>query len=161
MHYFVNIGSNLGVRELNISRALREIERLYGYFEISRKEESEPWGFDSPNSFINMAVMFITDDTPEQVLANMQSIERGISPAPHRRPDGSYADRKIDIDIMAADEERISLPGLEIPHPQLANRLFFLRPFMELAPGWRHPDTGLTCAEMIENLEKASASDSE
>lgn len=71
MHYFVNIGSNLGVRELNISRALREIERLYGYFEISRKEESEPWGFDSPNSFINMAVMFITDDTPEQVLANM------------------------------------------------------------------------------------------
>lgn len=152
MHYFVNIGSNLGNRELNITRAVREIEKRYGYFELSKKEESKPWGFDSPFKFINVAMMFISDDSPEEVLKSLQEIERQFSPASHRHPDGSYADRVIDIDIMAADEEKISLPGLEIPHPHLAERRFFLHPFAQLAPAWRHPDNGLTCDEMLEKL---------
>lgn len=152
MHYFVNIGSNLGNRELNVTRAVREIEKSYGYFELSKKEESKPWGFDSPNSFINVAMMFISDDAPAVVLDNLRRIERQISPAPHRTADGKYADRMIDIDIMAIDELVIDEESLKVPHPQLARRLFFLRPFMELAPGWRHPLSGLTCEEMISIL---------
>ena len=50
MHYFLNIGSNLGNVRLNISRALRALEEKYGYFETSRIVESRPWGFISPNT---------------------------------------------------------------------------------------------------------------
>ena len=56
MHYFLNIGSNLGNTKLNISRALRALEEKYGYFETSKIMESKPWGFVSPHSFANLAV---------------------------------------------------------------------------------------------------------
>ena len=57
MHYFLNIGSNLGNRKLNISRTLRALEESFGYFEVSRMVESRPWGFVSDNTFANVAVM--------------------------------------------------------------------------------------------------------
>lgn len=152
MHYFLNIGSNLGNVKLNISRALRELEARYGYFETSKMVESEPWGFESDHKFSNIAVMVITDKTPEEVLADLKEIEAKLNPTPHRTPEGGYADRVLDIDIMAVDDMVVDLPGLQIPHPHLAKRKFFLEPFDQLAPMWRHPVTGLTCAEMLDNL---------
>lgn len=152
MHYFVNIGSNLGVRALNISRAVRAIESRFGYFEISKMMESEPQGFDSVNLFSNVAVMFISDKEPAEVLEILQEIERELNPTPHRYADGSYADRVLDIDIMAVDELEIRTPRLKVPHPRLAERRFFLQPFAELAPLWRHPATGLTCEQMLARL---------
>lgn len=156
VHYFLNIGSNLGNRKLNISRALRALEARYGYFETSSMVESRPWGFLSPNSFANIAVMVITDKTPADVLADIKEIEAELNPTPHRTPDGRYADRVIDIDIMAADDLTVDTPDLTIPHIHLAERRFFLEPFAELAPLWRHPATGLTCAEMLSRLPAPS-----
>ena len=144
MHYFINIGSNLGQRVLNISKATRAVEERFGYFEISHKVESEPLGFDSTNVF--------SDKTPEEVHGILQEIERRLDPRPHRNADGSYRDRTIDIDIVAVDELQIDTDTLKVPHPHLAERRFFLEPMAELAPDWRHPATGLTCAEMLEKL---------
>ena len=39
MNYFINIGSNLGDRRLNISRALQRIMGLYGWFDMSKAME--------------------------------------------------------------------------------------------------------------------------
>ena len=47
---FVNIGSNLGNRRLNLSRAMRAINAEFGDFEMSHVVESEPWGFPSSTS---------------------------------------------------------------------------------------------------------------
>lgn len=152
IHYFLNIGSNLGNRKLNISRALRELEALYGYFEVSKIFESKPWGFVSENDFMNVAVMVVTDKKPEEVLADILAIEKKLNPSSHRDARGGYADRILDIDIMAADDIIIDSPQLTVPHRHLAERLFFLKPFAELAPMWKHPANGLTCAEMIDNL---------
>ena len=66
MHYFLNIGSNLGNRKLNISRALRAIEEKFGYFEVSKIYESRPWGYDSDNEFANIAVMVVSDVAPDR-----------------------------------------------------------------------------------------------
>ncbi len=155
MHYFLNIGSNLGNTALNISRAVRRIEEAFGYFEISHTVESEPFGFDSTNLFRNVGLMIISDKRPEEVLRILQEIEKGISPASHRGADGGYVDRVIDIDIVAADEVVVDTPELRIPHPGLAERRFFLEPMAELAPGWRHPQTGQTPAEMLALLPAA------
>ena len=139
---FVNIGSNLGNRRLNLSRAIRAIGEEFGEYEISHVVESEPWGFDSTHSFLNVCVMFRSDLAPLEILHRLQSIERGISPASHRNPDGTYADRIIDIDIVAIDVIRegkpellvMDTPELTLPHPRLKERDFFLRPLLELAP---------------------------
>lgn len=152
MHYFLNIGSNLGNVKLNISRALRAIEEKFGYFETSSIMESRPWGFVSPNIFANLAVMIVSDRTPQEVLGDLKEIESRLNPTPHRDKNGGYADRVLDIDIMAADNLHIEEESLTLPHPHLAERRFFLAPFNELAPLWRHPVTGLSCAEMLAAL---------
>lgn len=157
----VNLGSNLGNRRLNLSRAMNRIGRRFGNFDVSHVVESEAWGFDSPHRFANMAMMFFTDEEPQAILAALQTIEREMGGGPHRNPDGSYADRLIDIDIMAIDDMTLDLPAqgeelpaLRVPHPHLAERRFFLEPMAELAPAWRHPATGLTPAGMLAALKR-------
>lgn len=154
MHYFLNIGSNLGNPKLNLSRGLRALEEKFGYFETSKIMESKPWGFVSPHTFANMAVMVISDKSPVEVLADIHEIEARYNTTSHRDKHGNYRDRTLDIDIMAVDDEVIDTEELKVPHPHLAERDFFLTPFAELAPMWRHPLTGLTCAEMLERLPK-------
>lgn len=150
--YLINLGSNLGDRRLNLSRAMRAVGAEFGDFEMSHVVESEPWGFDSTNSFLNVGMAFNSDLPPEEVLGRLQRVERSISPAPHRDASGGYADRVIDIDIVAVDREIIDTPSLRVPHPSLAERRFFLEPLAELAPGWTHPDSGLTAAQMLARL---------
>lgn len=151
-YYFLNIGSNLGNRKLNLSRALRALEREYGYFETSGIIESSPWGFLSPHRFANIAVMIVTDKSPRQVLESIKGIEKMYNGSPHRNSDGGYCDRELDIDIVAVDSLVVNDPDLKIPHPHLAERSFFLQPMAELAPAWKHPLSGLTCSEMLARL---------
>ena len=139
MYVFLNIGSNLGDRRLNISRAVRALEREFGYFELSKTVESKPEGFMSPNVFLNVGMMVITDLEPIEVLHKIQAIEKEISPDSHRDQNGDYVDRVIDIDIIAIDEMVIESEELQVPHPRMHERRFVLDPMRELAPGWVHP----------------------
>ncbi len=150
MLVFVNIGSNLGDRRRNISRAVTEIGRRFGYFELSHIMESEPWGFESANPFLNIAMVFRSDEAPLDILHALQKIERDLgarlatenashfiptpnAPAdPHRTPDGTYRDRFIDIDIMTIEGVRMQTPELTLPHPHLKERPFFMQPLQEL-----------------------------
>lgn len=148
----VNIGSNLGLVRLNLSKAMRRIGMEFGDFEMSHTVESEPFGFDSTHKFLNVCMVFQTDLDPEALLDKLQEIEREISPEPHRNPDGSYRDRVIDIDLIAIEDVQMHTDRLTLPHPALAERRFFLEPLKEVAPGWRHPSTGMTAADMLAKL---------
>ena len=152
MKYYLNIGSNLGNRLLHLTRAMKAIGEEFGPYETSHKVESDPWGFDSTNRFVNIGVTIESDLDPEEVLARLQIIEKSISSRGHRRWDGSYNDREIDIDIMAADGLTYNSPTLQIPHRHLSKRDFFLKPLAELAPDWHHPVTGLSAGEILKTL---------
>lgn len=155
MIVFANIGSNLGDSRLTLARAVRAIANEFGNFEISHAVESEPWGFGSTRNFTNIGISFHTDMAPEEILDRLQAIEAALNRNPHRNPDGSYADREADIDIVAIDRLQIDTPRLKVPHPHLASRRFFLQPLEELAPGWTHPATMLTPSEMLLRLDAA------
>ncbi len=152
MKYYLNLGSNLGNRLLHLTRAMKAIGEEFGPYEVSHMVESDPWGFNSTNRFSNVGLTIESDEDPEEVLRKLQAIEKGISPRGHRRWDGSYNDREIDIDIMATDGAPFDSQTLHIPHPHLPKREFFLKPLAELAPEWQHPKTGLTASEMLEKL---------
>lgn len=152
MHVFLNIGSNLGDRRRNLSRAVGAIEKEFGYFELSHVVESEPWGYESPNPFLNVGMMILSDLEPQEVLHKLQAIERSLSPAPHRNPDGSYADRVVDIDIIAIDSLVMDTPELQLPHPRMEERRFVLEPMAELAPFWVHPLLHRTPAELLQHI---------
>lgn len=151
---FLNLGSNLGDRRLNLSRAMRAIGEEFGNFEISHVVESAPWGYDSTHNFLNLGMMIESELPPLDLLHKLQEIEKSISAGAHRTATGGYMDRDIDIDIIAIDREIIDLPELKVPHPKMCERKFVLEPLYELAPGWRHPVTGLTPVEMLLKLER-------
>lgn len=151
-YYIINIGSNLGQRRLFLSKAMKSIGDEFGKFEMSHVVETESVGFDSVNKFLNACIMFNSDLEPDVVLEKLQDIERNISSVPHRNHDGSYADREIDIDILAVDDLVIDTAKLKIPHHALRERECFLRPLIEIAPGWKDPVSGLNAREMLNLL---------
>lgn len=133
MKYYLNLGSNLGNRLLHLTRAMKAIGEEFGPYDISHKVESDPWGFDSTNRFVNIGLAIESDLAPEEVLDILQAIEKSISQRGHRRWDGSYNDREIDIDIMATDGGEYHSDRLDIPHPHLREREFFMTPLRELS----------------------------
>ena len=152
MVYYLNIGSNIGNRRDNLYRAVVALVADNSDCAVSSIVESEPWGFESENRFMNLGVALVSDLAPHEMLDHIHDIERSLGSASHRNADGGYIDRLVDIDIVAIDDLIIDTPTLQVPHPHLPERDFFLRPMAQLAPDWRHPVTGLTASEMLENL---------
>lgn len=148
-----NIGSNLGDRLALIGRAVALLEAALGTeARVSAPVVSEPWGFDSPHRFVNVGVNFETDLDPAELLRTALETERLIDPeGSHRNPDGTYADRLIDIDLICVGQA-VSHGDPELPHPRLQGRRFVLEPLAELLPQWRHPLSGLTAAELLTHL---------
>lgn len=153
----INIGSNLGDSRSLIERAVAEIALLSAApLRRSAFIESEPWGYSSPNGFLNIGVEIETALPPQELLKPLLAIQNAISPLSHRTHAGTYADRLIDIDLIYYGNEVLdlpatsALPALIIPHPRLHLRTFVLRPIAELSPSWRHPLLHLTAAEMLE-----------
>lgn len=138
MRYFLNIGTNLGNRHANLRRAIAEL--MTGdtsHCVVSPVVESEPWGFESDNTFLNVGVAINSDATPLAMLDYLHDIEQRMGSASHRDAHGNYADRLIDIDIMAIHDAQnqpltINLPTLQIPHPHLHDRDFFWKPYQYL-----------------------------
>ena len=137
MKYYLNIGSNLGNREGFLLKAIVELSACGVCVALSHIVESEPWGFVSANSFLNMGVLLRSDLTPEEMLDRLHHIERELGSTSHRDSRGGYADRNVDIDIMAAENEagegvKIDSERLTLPHPHLHDRKFFIGPYKEL-----------------------------
>ena len=131
---YVNIGSNLGDRQSLIFKAIDNISEEFGYYCLSEFVESEPWGFNSTNRFLNIGMSFKSELHPEEILNRLQNIEKSICSDPHRDSDGGYKDRKIDIDIMMIDNLTYSSERLMVPHAHLQDRKFFLIPLQQLQP---------------------------
>lgn len=132
MLVYLSIGTNLGNRVANVEHALDLINGQVG--RIVRRSSnfiSEPWGFVSENTFLNIAVAVETELQPLELLAATQRIER-IMGRTHKSINGHYADRIIDIDILLYGNEKINLPELQIPHPHIEERDFVRIPLQEI-----------------------------
>lgn len=135
----MGLGSNLGDREANISRAIALIAEQAGtVVRQSALFYSEPWGFDSDNAFVNAVVCIHTTLTPQRLLRTTQRIERQMgkdSRHATQRTAGQadvYHDRPIDIDILLYDDINIQTPTLTIPHPHIDERPFVTVPLHEV-----------------------------
>ena len=129
---YLGLGSNLGDRQGNISRAYAEIEKLIGTIvRQSALYESEPWGFESDNLFTNSVICCETTLSPREVLKKTQSIERQHGRT-QKSVDGHYHDRTIDIDILLYDDLTVNEPDLKIPHPLMRQRDFVMKPLSEI-----------------------------
>ena len=98
---------------------------------LSDYVESEAWGYDSENAYLNRGVMIVTDSPPDpfELLEITQRIEREIGDGrSHRNADGTYCDRLIDIDIIDYGGLQMNTPALILPHPRAHLRHFVTEP---------------------------------
>lgn len=148
---YLGLGTNIGNRRGNLVKAAALLaERVGDILALSGSMETEPWGFDSENLFLNAAIKMETPLTPDELLSATQAIEREMGR--EKKSDGSYHDRVIDIDILLYDNRVIEQPGLIVPHPLMQERLFVMAPLAEIAPFERHPLLGQTFMELADSL---------
>ncbi len=128
---YLSLGSNLGNKKKNLEDALSLIGDLVGHVcRVSSFIETEPWGFDSKNTFLNAACLVETALTPEQCLNITQEIERKLGRK--AKSVDSYEDRPIDIDLLSYDNLNINTPELTLPHPRMHEREFVMIPLKEI-----------------------------
>lgn len=130
---YLGLGTNLGDKADNISRAIKEIEELVG--KIIRRSalyDTAPWGFQSENRFLNAVVAVETTLSPREVLLHTQEIEKRMGRM-EKSKDAVYSDRIIDIDLLIFDDLHINEPDLVVPHPLMAEREFVMKPLAEIA----------------------------
>ena len=131
---YLGLGSNLGDRNANLEQSIALIHERVG--EVIRRSsfiETEPWGFQSKNAFLNAVILCETTLTPREVLKATQKIERELGKAKaHATRRSGYKDRPIDIDILLYDDLIIEEPDLKIPHPLMQQRDFVMIPLNEI-----------------------------
>lgn len=129
---YLSLGSNLGDREATMRRAIGLLNERAG--SVDRQSsfiETEPWGFESTNKFLNMCVRLLTTLSPEQLLMATKQIERELGRT-QKSVNGKYHDRPIDIDILMYDDLQLSTPDLTLPHPHMQEREFVMVPLREI-----------------------------
>lgn len=152
---FLGIGSNLGNREENLNNALRMIKEEVGNVLISSSVyETEPWGFDSDNQFLNMVVKTETILEPPALLSALLDMEKSMG---RTRDEEQYSSRVIDIDVLFYEDLDIAYHNLRIPHPHIQDRRFVLVPLVEIAPEFIHPVLQKSVNDLLETCTDNSA----
>lgn len=150
---YLGLGTNTGNKQENMTRAIENLSLALGSpTACSTFMESEPWGFESDNTFLNCVVAFKTAMPPLALLDTTEQIERSMGRT-SKSLNGQYSDRIIDIDILFYGDEIINSERLTVPHPLLHKRAFVLRPLHEIAPQLAHPAMGRTIDELLATQE--------
>lgn len=148
---FIATGSNLGDRGEYIRKG---IEALAACKECIVEKESqlivtEPYGVTDQPEFLNGMLQVRTLLSPVELLHKLNEIEA----AAHRERKIHWGPRTLDLDIIFYDNQIIDTPQLTVPHVDMQNRQFVLKPLAELAPWYRHPILEKTVKELLISLE--------
>ncbi|NDW08682.1 2-amino-4-hydroxy-6-hydroxymethyldihydropteridine diphosphokinase [Dysgonomonas sp. 520] len=145
---YLGLGTNLGDKKNNISRAISNIENKIGeVVSVSGLYETDPQGFNSDNMFINAACHVRTAMSAEEVLFATQEIEKKMGRT-LKSVNRVYSDRIIDIDILMYDDLVYESDILVLPHPHLHERDFVITPLSDIASSVLHPVLKKTIEEL-------------
>jgi 2-amino-4-hydroxy-6-hydroxymethyldihydropteridine diphosphokinase len=152
---YIGLGANLpspehGMPRETLEAAMRALEVL-GLAIVARSPayESEPVPVSDHPWYLNAVIEVATDRPATEVLALLHSVENAFGRVRNIRNEP----RVLDLDLLDhRGEVREGPDSPLLPHPRLVDRAFVLLPLRDIAPGWRHPVSGLTVAELLESL---------
>jgi len=154
VYAFLGLGTNLGDREENLRKTIDMIVESIGEVVLcSSVYQTEPWGFQSENEFLNAVIKVKTSLKPSGLLGRILMIEAQLG---RLREGKGYSSRIIDIDILLYGNEIISKKSLQIPHPLIQDRRFTLVPLCDIAPEMIHPVLKKTFRELLEECKDES-----
>lgn len=146
---YVLFGSNMGDKENIFAEACLLINNRCGAITaFSSSYESEPWGFEASEWFLNRLIVVDTDLNPEAMLRELLAIEAELGRVRHPEKEG-YTSRTADLDILYYGQRVIVTPILTVPHPRLHLRRFALMPLCEVVPELMHPVFQVTQRELL------------
>ena len=127
---YIALGSNLGQREVFLAQARRAIAGLAKTRVIGQTdaEETAPIGPIAQGPFLNQMVAIETELSPQDLLAALKRIEEDAGRVRMTR----WGPRTLDLDIVLFEKQSVHDAGLTVPHPELANREFWLRELASL-----------------------------
>ncbi|KEI91195.1 2-amino-4-hydroxy-6-hydroxymethyldihydropteridine diphosphokinase [Clostridium botulinum] len=147
---YVAFGSNMGEKENYIKRALGKIEeRGMKIIKVSSIYETEPYGVLDQDSFLNGVVKIETNLTPEDLIGELLNIEKQLDRVRERR----WGPRTIDLDIIFYDDLIINEKDLVIPHKDMENREFVLKPLCDIDENFIHPVLKKSVRELYDRLK--------
>jgi 2-amino-4-hydroxy-6-hydroxymethyldihydropteridine diphosphokinase len=155
---YIGMGGNLaswaGTPEATLAAAALRLEALGQVTRRSSLYSTEPVGFAAQPRFVNAVVALKTELEPRELLDGLLGIE--LEFGRDRAAGFKNGPRTLDLDILLLGELRISQPGLEIPHPRLAERAFVLIPLGEIAAQAQVPGCGRTVGQLLLRLLEGS-----
>jgi len=131
---FVAIGSNVGDRHAHVGHAATRLAELpqTQLVRLSGVIETEPVGGPAQGRYLNAVAELSTSLEPDALLQHLLAIER--ERGRNRAQEVRFGPRTLDLDLLIHGSRRIRTPGLQVPHPRMAERDFVLVPLAEIAP---------------------------
>lgn len=150
-HYaYISVGSNMGDRDGYIGQGIKMLDNREDCVveRVSDLVTTRPYGVKEQPDFRNGMLKVRTLLQPEELLEALHQAER----AANRERKEHWGPRTLDLDIIFYDDCVVDQEMLQIPHPDMENREFVLKPLAELAPYLRHPLNGKTVQRMLRDL---------
>lgn len=149
---YLSIGSNMGDKKGYLDFAVKSLKDYEGIrvLKTSGYIETEPYGYENQDKFLNGCVEIETIYSPFKLLDIVNKIEAKAD----RKREIHWGPRTLDIDILLYGNEVIFEDRLKIPHIDMENRLFVLEPFNEIAPYAVNAVSKISVREMYENIKK-------
>lgn len=149
---YLGIGSNLGDKEAYMENA---VSRLKADKKIRAVRTSDwivtkPYGGVEQDDFLNGAISLQTLYSPSELLHLLQSVEKEAG----RERKIHWGPRTLDLDILFYEDFISDEADLMVPHPDMQNREFVLRPLDQLCPYYQHPLLHKTVRQMLKELEE-------
>lgn len=145
---YLGLGGNLGDPAASMAAALRAVDKDAdtSVAEVSSLYRTPPWGLSDQPDFLNAVAAVDSTRNARELLDLCLSIEAGLKRVRTER----WGPRLIDVDILLFGDQRIDEPGLQVPHPRMAQRAFVLLPLAEVSSGL------LVGGETVERLAEMS-----
>lgn len=148
---YIAFGSNIGDSYLTIEKALKLIEeRGMKITKVSKIIETEPYGYKEQPKFVNGAIEVKTVLSCREVLLTLLQIEKELG----RVREFKWGPRNIDLDVILFNDEIYDEEDLKVPHPDMQNRDFVLKPLVDICPDYVHPVLKKSIEQLLYDLEK-------
>lgn len=147
---YIAIGSNMGVKEDYINQGIEELKNCEDIcvLKVSEIIATKPYGGVEQADFLNGMIEIDTLLTPRELLDCLHRIEAGA----HRERKVHWGPRTLDLDIIFYDKWIYEDEALIIPHVDMENRDFVLKPMVELNANFRHPILQKTMGQLLAEL---------